>query len=224
MRLLIVEDDSTLRGLIRRALVEDGHVVDGISNGTECGAYLAASPYDALLLDLNLPQVDGLSILRDLRKRGETLPVLILTARDAVEDVIAGLDAGADDYLRKPFALAELSARLRSIGRRPPSPATTLLRVGDLTYDTQTHTVRRGERTVTLTAKECAFLELLMRNPEQILTRQVLENRLWDHDREYGSNLLDVYARRLRNKLSEGGESQLLQTVRGLGYRLTAAP
>jgi DNA-binding response OmpR family regulator len=222
MRLLIVEDDSTLRNLMRRALIEDGHIVDGLRDGRECAAYLSASPYDALLLDLNLPHMDGLALLRGLRSDGVNLPVLILTARDAVEDVIAGLDAGADDYLRKPFALGELAARLRSIGRRPPSSVSTMLCVGDLTYDTQTHAVRRGERTLYLTAKESAFLELLMRHPDQILTRRTLENRLWDHQRDYGSNLLDVYARRLRNKLSEAGESQLLQTVRGLGYRLTA--
>lgn len=220
MRILIVEDDEPLRALLVRGLIEDGHVVDALPDGRLSADYLAESSYDALVLDLNLPFEDGLTILRRLRAAGILTPTLVLTARDSVDDVIAGLDAGADDYLRKPFAFGELEARLRTIVRRPPTYTDTVLRSGDIEFDTVTRSARRGTRELSLTAKEAAFLEVLLRNPGQIVTRNVLEDRLWDRENDRISNVLDVYARRLRLKLSEGGEPPALQTVRGLGFRL----
>jgi DNA-binding response OmpR family regulator len=220
VRILVIEDDGPLRALVRRGLTEDGYVVDALPDGCDCDEYLAAAKYDALVLDLNLPREDGLSILRRIRAAGNHVPVLILTARDGASDVVAGLDAGADDYLRKPFAFDELGARLRSLSRRPPNRVDTKLTIGDLTFDSETRQAYRGERELMLTAKEGLFLEVLMRNAGRTVTRRMLEDRLWDRDSDRASNVLDVYARRLRNKLSENGEPQLLHTLRGLGYRL----
>lgn len=220
MRVLLIEDDEPLRTLLRRGLSEDGYVVDALPDGRDCDEYLAAASYDAFVLDLNLPREDGLSILRRIRAAGNHLPVLILTARDGASDVVAGLDAGADDYLRKPFAFDELEARLRSLARRPPNRVDAILKSGDLTFDAETRQARRGERDLMLTAKESLFLEVLMRNAGRTVTRRMLEDRLWDRDSDRVSNVLDVYARRLRKKLTENGEPQLLQTLRGLGYRL----
>lgn len=220
MRILVIEDDEPLRALLVRGLGEDGHVADGLPDGSQSGEYLGATPYDAILLDLNLPGEDGLSLLRRLRERGEVTPVLVLTARETTADVVAGLDAGADDYLRKPFAFDELEARLRSLGRRAPAWTGDVLRVDDVEFDCATRQARRGQRELGLTTKETMFLEVVMRNAGRIVTRRCLEDRLWDRSSDPGSNVLDVYARRLRNKLSAEGEPQLLQTVRGLGFRL----
>lgn len=223
MRLLIVEDDGPLRGLLQRGLAEDGHVVDALPDGRDCASYLEAARYDALILDLNLPFESGISVLRRLRASGIGTPVLVLTARDGVEDVVEGLDAGADDYLRKPFAFGELEARLRSVVRRPPGWSESLLRSGDVAFDCVTRHGRRGERDLDLTAKEGAFLELMLRNAGRTVTRRMLEDALWDRQRDPESNVLDVYARRLRVKLCAGNEPQVLHTVRGLGYRLEVA-
>lgn len=220
MRLLVIEDDEPLRSLLARGLTEDGHVVDALPDGRECDAYLAGTGYDALILDLNLPHEDGLSIVRRLRGRGQLTPILILTARDETGDVVAGLDAGADDYLRKPFAFDELEARLRTLARRPPNLVEDVLRAGDLVFDRITRHTRRGSREIVLTAKEGIFLEMLMSNPGRIVTRRTLEDRLWDRATDPSSNVLDVYARRLRKKLAADGETQIVQTVRGLGFRL----
>jgi DNA-binding response OmpR family regulator len=220
VRVLVIEDDEPLRALVRRGLSEDGYIVDALADGRDCDEYLAAANYDALVLDLNLPREDGLSILRRIRATGNHVPVLILTARDGAADVVAGLDAGADDYLRKPFAFDELGARLRSLARRPPNRIDTILKTGDLTFNAETRQAHRGERDLMLTAKESLFLEVLMRNAGRTVTRRMLEDRLWDRDSDRVSNVLDVYARRLRKKLTEDGESQLLHTLRGLGYRL----
>lgn len=221
-RLLVVEDDTPLRELLRRGLTEDGHVVDTLADGRECEAYLADGAYDVLLLDLNLPHEDGLSILRRLRSGGNATPVLILTAREDTRDVVAGLDSGADDYLRKPFTFDELEARLRSLVRRPRAWTGNLLKSGDLVFDRVTRHTRRGEREIPLTAKESIFLEALLSAPGRVVTRRALEDRLWDREADPSSNVLDVYARRLRNKLTIDGERQLIETVRGLGYRLAA--
>ncbi|MBV8344555.1 MAG: response regulator transcription factor [Candidatus Eremiobacteraeota bacterium] len=220
MRVLVIEDDEPLRALVRRGLSEDGYICDALPDGRDCDEYLGAASYDALVLDLNLPREDGLSILRRIRAAGNHVPVLILTARDGAADVVAGLDAGADDYLRKPFAFDELGARLRSLARRPPNRIDTILRVGDLEFDAETRQAHRRGRDLMLTAKESLFLEVLMRNAGRTVTRRMLEDRLWDRDSDRVSNVLDVYARRLRNKLTEDGEPQLLHTLRGLGYRL----
>lgn len=223
MRFLVVEDDDPLRELLVRGLSEEGHVVDALADGRQCGAYVGSAPYDAVVLDLNLPYEDGLTILRRLRGDRRATPVLVLTARDSTADVVAGLDAGADDYLKKPFAFAELEARLRSLARRPPSWTSDQLCVGDLIFDCSTRQARRGPRDLALTAKEALFLETVMRNAGRIVTRRILEDRLWDRASDPGSNVLDVYARRLRNKLSAAGEPQLLQTIRGLGFRLATS-
>ncbi|MGB6520154.1 MAG: response regulator transcription factor [Candidatus Cybelea sp.] len=220
MRILIIEDDTPLRALLRRGLSEDGHVVDALPDGRDCTSYLREAPYDALILDLNLPFEDGLSVLRRLRGGGYRVPVLILTARDGGRDVVAGLDAGADDYLRKPFAFDELEARLRSLARRPANWIESVLTFGDVVFDAETRQAHRGERDLALTAKEALFLEVMMRNQARTVTRRMLEERLWDRESERGSNVLDVYARRLRKKLTEQGEPQVLHTLRGLGYRL----
>jgi DNA-binding response OmpR family regulator len=220
VRILIVEDDDPLRALLRRGLIEDGYVVDALADGRHCDDYLAGTHYDAVVLDLNLPEEDGLSILQRMRATGHQIPVLILTARDGGADVVAGLDAGADDYLRKPFAFDELEARLRSLARRPPNRIAATLKLGDLVFDSETRQAHRGERDLLLTAKESLFLEVLMRHAGRTVTRRMLEDRLWDRDSDRVSNVLDVYARRLRKKLTEMGEPQLLHTLRGLGYRL----
>jgi DNA-binding response OmpR family regulator len=222
VRILVVEDDGPLRKLLQRGLSEDGHVVDTLPDGRHCHAYATSTPYDAIVLDLNLPYEDGLTLLRRLRDGGETTPVLVLTARDGTGDVVAGLDAGADDYLRKPFAFDELEARLRSLSRRQPSWTGDLLQAADVVFDCTTRQARRGERDLMLTAKEGIFLEIVMRNAGRVVTRRMLEDRLWDRESDPGSNVLDVYARRLRNKLCAGGEPPLLQTVRGLGFRMAA--
>jgi DNA-binding response OmpR family regulator len=223
VRILVVEDDGPLRALLQRGLTEEGHVVDALPDGRQCSDYLTATPYDAVVLDLNLPHEDGITLLRRLRDGGEATPVLVLTARDGTTDVVAGLDAGADDYLRKPFAFDELEARLRSLARRLPAWTGESLRAGDVTFDCATRQAHRGLRDLMLTAKESIFLEILLRNAGRIVTRRALEERLWDLDSDPGSNVLDVYARRLRNKLSAGGEAQVLQTIRGLGFRLAGA-
>jgi DNA-binding response OmpR family regulator len=220
VRILIIEDDEPLRALLRRGLCEDGYIVDALSDGRDCDEYLAGTHYDAMVLDLNLPLEDGLSILQRVRAQGHQLPVLILTARDGPSDVVAGLDAGADDYLRKPFAFDELEARLRSLARRPPNRIDTILKVGDLVFDSETRQAHRAGRDLLLTAKESLFLEVLMRNAGRTVTRRMLEDRLWDRESDRVSNVLDVYAGRLRRKLAERGEPQLLHTLRGLGYRL----
>lgn len=222
MRILIVEDDEPLRLLLVRGLSEDGHVVDALPDGRAAADYASATDYDALILDLNLPHEDGLKLLRRLRAHNVTTATLILTARDTTEDVIAGLDAGADDYLRKPFHFEELEARLRSLARRPRKYDDTVLRIADLEFDTASRTARRGSRDLALTAKEAAFLEVLMRNPARVVTRRTLEQLLWDHETDPMSNVLDVHARRLRLKIAEAGEPQLLQTIRGIGFRLGA--
>ena len=219
MKVLIVEDDARLAELVRRALVEGGHVVD-VENDGEAGRAVAhGGEYDAIVLDLMLPTKDGLTVARELRADGVRTPILMLTAKDAVDDRVSGLDAGADDYLCKPFVFRELEARLRSITRREPQPLRQALQVDDLVMDLATRRVRRGQRDVPLTARETAFLEYLMRNEGLLVTRTMLENALWERDRMTASNLIEVYIRRLRAKLGAAGEPPLIHTVRGAGYR-----
>ena len=224
MRLLVIEDDEPLRALLRRGLLEDGHVVDALPDGRDCDAYLAGTPYDVVILDLNLPHEDGISILKRIRRRGSGVPVLVLTARDSLDSVVAGLDAGADDYVRKPFAFAELGARLRTLSRRLPDVSAATLTYDDLVFDCGTREATRRSRQLELTAKEATFLETMLRNPGHTVARSYLEQRLWDRESERESNVLDVYARRIRVKLTAGGEPQILHTVRGIGYRLETRP
>jgi DNA-binding response OmpR family regulator len=220
VRLLLIEDDDRLADVLRRGLEEQGHVVD-CAGDARLGESLACDEeYDAIVLDLNLPGGDGLTVLRSLRAHGVATRVVIATSRDETEDVVAGLDAGADDYIRKPFAMRELHARLRSVSRREAPPTPTILRVDSLSFDLATRRVTRGSRDVPMTARELAFLEYFMRNAGRVLTRPMIETALWDRTSETTSNVVDVYVRRLRVKIDAGDEAQLLHTVRGIGYKM----
>lgn len=222
MRILFVDDDERLASLVRRGLGESGHVVDCATTGDAGLTFATERDYDAIVLDVMMPGVDGFTLLRRLRANGTTTPVLFLTARDAPEDTIAGLDAGADDYLRKPFVFGELEARLRSISRRTAPMPEPVLQVGDLSFDVRTRRAKRGGRAIDLTAREGAFLEYFMRHPGRVLTRAMIEDTLWTVDNANTSNIVDVYVRRLRAKLEAEGEVRLLHTLRGAGYRLEA--
>ena len=219
MKILVVEDDRSLADVLRRGLCESGHVVDVERDGAAAVRVAAGGAYDALVLDIALPGKDGLSIARELRGALIPTPILMLTARDTVEDVVAGLDAGADDYLRKPFVFSELEARLRSIARRETARPHDELRVGDIAMDLGSRTVTRAGRAIALSARETAFIEYLLRNPGRLLTRSMLEDALWERERETSSNIIEVYVRRLRLKLTVDGEPPPIQTVRGSGYR-----
>ncbi|MDB5028986.1 MAG: two component transcriptional regulator, winged helix family [Candidatus Eremiobacteraeota bacterium] len=224
MKILVVEDDSSLADVLRRGLAEAGHVVDVEADGPDAEHAAAGGGYDAIVLDVNLPRKSGLDVARALRAAGDRTPILMLTARDTVEDTVTGLNAGADDYLRKPFVFDELEARLRSITRREPARVRDELRVDDLVMDLATRTVTRSGRVLALSARETAFLEYFMRNAGLMVTREMLEDALWERERETESNVIAVYVRRLRVKLSPCGEPQLLHTVRGAGYRFGVSP
>ena len=227
MRLLLVEDDSMIGEAARQGLRQEGHTVDWVRDGREADAAVAAAPYDAVLLDLGLPRRDGLSLLKSWRAHNVTVPVLIITARDAVSDRVSGLDAGADDYLVKPFALEELLARVRALLRRSAPEedgADAALRFGDLALDTVAYTVHRGARPLELTRTAFALLELFLRHPRQVLTRAIIFDRVWGYDFGPASNSLEVYVGYLRRKTEAGGEPRLLHTVRGVGYVLRDAP
>ncbi len=220
MRLLLVEDDKALREILAKRLARDGYAVDACENGADGLTYALSAPYDGIILDIMLPEIDGLTLLRTIRARGMSCGVLLLTARDAVDDRVRGLDCGADDYLTKPFAYEELSARLRSMLRRGASSRSPILRVGALEMDTSAHTVHRGGRAVSLTAKEYALLEYMMRNAGQVLTPQQLYDHVWDYQSGLDSNLVPVYIGYLRAKLDKNEPVRYIQTVRGVGYAL----
>jgi two-component system, OmpR family, response regulator len=219
MKILIVEDDVALADVVRRGLSESGHVVDHETDGRDAQDAALENRYDAIILDVMLPSRDGLEFARVLRQAGNATPILMLTARDKVEDVIAGIDAGADDYLRKPFVFDELEARLRSLGRRSTAPPSEVLRVGDVEMDLASRAVTRGGRRIALSARETAFLEFFLRHAGALITRAMLEDALWERDRYTASNVIEVYVRKLRVKLSENGEPPLIHTVRRGGYR-----
>jgi len=222
VRILVVEDDPAVRNSLSRALRLEGYEAELHEEGTSAIRSLQVAAPDAILLDLQLPDVDGLEICRRIRHSGDATPILMVTARDAVDDRVAGLDAGADDYLVKPFDLAELFARLRALLRRrgPAEGEADVLRFEDLSLDLATRDARRGDRTFTLTRVEFDLLELLLRHPRQVLTREVILDRVWGYNFDTGTNSLAVYVGYLRRKLEEGGEPRLLQTVRGVGYVL----
>jgi DNA-binding response OmpR family regulator len=220
VKILVVEDDRRLARVMKAALTESGHVVDVALDGESGEAAAAGGTYDALILDVMLPRTDGLSVVRELRRRAVRTPILILTSRDTIDDTINGLDAGADDYLRKPFVFRELDARLRSITRRADAPPLQHLRVSDVVLDLATRRVTRGGKKIEMTARETAFLEYFMRNAGLLLTRPMIEDALWEQDRDTESNVIEVYIRRLRSKLAGGGgRPPLIHTIRGAGYR-----
>ena len=220
MRILVVDDDLAVRRSIDRALRLEGYDVVTVGSGGEALETLAAAPPDALVLDLQLPDLDGLQVCRHMRNAGDDTPVLMLTARHEVDDRVQGLDAGADDYLVKPFALAELLARLRALLRRRFEGEGGLLRVGDLTLDLSSRQGQRGSRAFALTRIEFDLLELFLRHPRQVLTREVLLEKVWGFDFDSGTNSLAVYVGYLRRKLEEDGEPRCIHTVRGVGYVL----
>ena len=220
MRILIVEDEVKMAVLLRRGLLEEGYAVDVATTGGEALVRAGATEYDAILLDVMLPGGDGFQVCRQLRRQGVWSPVLMLTARDGVEDRVAGLDTGADDYLTKPFSFAELLARLRALARRGAVERPALLEVGDLRLNPATRQVWRGDTEIPLSVKEFALLETFMRRPGQVLTRFDLLEHAWDYAYENRSNVVDVYMRYLREKIDRPFERASLETVRGVGYRL----
>ena len=222
MRVLVVEDEIKMAGLLRRGLAEDGLSVDVAGSGEDALIRASAIEYDAIVLDVMLPGISGFDTCRRLREKGTWAPVLMLTARDSIEDRIAGLDGGADDYLTKPFSLGELSARLRALFRRQPSERPAVLQVGDIELDPACRKVSRGGTEIDLSAKEFAVLETFMRSPGRALTRFQLLEHAWDYSYEHRSNVVDVYVRYLREKLDRPFGVQSIETVRGTGYRLRA--
>jgi two-component system, OmpR family, response regulator MprA len=232
MRILVVDDDRAVRESLRRSLAFNGYQVDLASDGQEALEAVAARRPDAMVLDVMMPRLDGLSVCRRMREAGDALPILVLTARDAVSDRVAGLDAGADDYLPKPFALEELLARLRALlRRRTPDEiaagaagASRPLEFADLSLDPDTRDVRRGERAISLTRTEFSLLELLMQNPRRVLSRAQILEQVWGYDFATTGNALEVYVGYLRRKTEAGGEPRLIHTVRGVGYVLRDTP
>lgn len=220
MRVLIVEDQPNIASYLRRALEEQGYAVDLAASGPEALRWAAVVKYDLVVLDIMLPGIDGIAVCRRLRGQGSQAAILMLTARDAVDDRVLGLDAGADDYLVKPFDLRELLARLRALGRRDTAKSATLS-VADLCVDTRTHAVLRGDTLVRLTAKEYAVLECLAREPGRVMTRSEIAASVWNYDVDNQSNVVDVYIRNLRRKLDDPFELKLIHTVRGAGYCLS---
>ena len=222
MRILVVEDNRRLSKSLKTSLEEHGYAVDVAYDGAEGEDFALAAPYDLILLDVMLPQKDGFSLCRDLRQQGINAPILMLTARDTVDDRVSGLDSGADDYLVKPFSMSELSARLRALLRRNKAEKTAFLQVGDLSLDPANHHVERQNNLIELSPREFSILEYLMRSANRILTREMIEAHVWNFDFISGSNVVDVYIRRLRRKIDDPYEVKLLETVRGVGYRLAA--
>jgi two-component system, OmpR family, response regulator len=224
VRVLIVEDEVKMAALLKRGLEEEGYAVDTAGDGQQALWLGTENPYDAIVLDVMLPDLDGFEICKRLREAGRWSPVLMLTARDDVPDRVAGLDAGADDYLTKPFAFAELVARLRALVRRGAPERPAALRVGDLVMDPATRRVARQDVPIELTAKEFALLEYLLRHPGEVLSRAQLIEHVWDFAYDGDSNVVDVYVRYLREKVDRPFGSDSIETVRGAGYRLREAP
>ncbi len=222
MRVLVVEDEERIARFLKKGLEEESYAVDVVGDGFAALDWVAGTTYDLILLDVMLPGLTGFEVCRLLRQRGVATPVLMLTARDDVDDRVSGLDAGADDYLPKPFAFKELLARMRALTRRASVTATpdTVLELADLQLDTVTHRAKRGEREMELTSKEYALLEYLLRHPRRPLSRTLIRESVWGYDYYGASNVVDVYVRHLRQKLEARGEAPLIHTVRGVGYKI----
>ena len=222
MRILVVEDNHRLSSSLQMNLAHEGYSVDIAYDGQEGQDLAELTSYDLILLDILLPKKDGLEVCRELRRRRIQTPILLLTARDSIDDRVQGLDCGADDYLVKPFAMRELLARLRALLRRNHPYTNGRLEIGDLIVDPVTHTVEREGRSIDLTPKEFALLEYFMYHPNQVVTRDMIEQHIWNYDFECSSNVIDVYVRRLRRKIDDPFEVKLLATIRGIGYRLVS--
>jgi DNA-binding response OmpR family regulator len=220
LRILLVEDNRRLSESLRLTLQDDGYIVDVAYDGQEGEELAGMTSYDVILLDVMLPEKDGLEVCRALRNKRLNTPILMLTARDALSDRVTGLDSGADDYLVKPFEVDELRARIRALLRRESTSKSGVYGIADLSLDPATHTVRRGDRPIELTAKEYALLEYMMHRPNRLITREMAEEHLWSFDHNVASNVVDVYIRRLRRKIDDPYEIKLLETVRGAGYRI----
>ena len=220
MKILVIEDEKKIANLLQKGLREQGYTVALSHDGNDGLERASAQPYDAIILDIMLPGRDGLSVLRKLRERKVTTPVLVLTARGEVNERVEGLNAGADDYLAKPFAMDELVARLRALMRRVTGENISFYKVADLSMNLVSREVIRGTRKITLTAREFRLLEHLMRSPEQVLTRTQIIERVWEYHFDPGTNLVDVYIQRLRRKVDDGEDVKLIQTVRGVGYAI----
>lgn len=220
MRILVAEDEKNLNSIIVKSLKANNYSVDACYDGAEALDYAECAEYDAIVLDIMMPKMDGIEVVKRLRSKNNKVPVLFLTARDSIEDRVTGLDAGADDYLVKPFALDELLARIRVMIRRSSDSTDHTLKIADLTVDTRKMTVFRGDTEIILTGKEFAILEYMLRNKGIVLTREKIEQHIWNYDYEGGTNVVNVYIRYLRKKIDDGFEPKLIHTIRGAGYVL----
>ncbi len=220
MRILIVEDEQDLQNILVKRLKAEHYSVDACGNGRDALDYIAMASYDLIVLDIMIPGIDGLEVLRRMRDERNTTPVLLLTAKDAIEDRVKGLDSGADDYLVKPFAFDELLARIRVLMRRQTGSTSNVFEMADLVVDCNTHKVTRQGKAIELSSKEFAILEYMIRNKEVVLTRDKIEQHVWNYEYEGGSNIVDVYIRYLRKKIDSGFDVKLIHTVRGAGYVL----
>ena len=222
MRLLLAEDEKDLNKILVAKLTEEGYSVDSCLDGKEALEFFQSAEYDGAILDVMMPGMDGFSLLKEIRSKGNKTPVLFLTARDSIEDRVKGLDIGANDYLIKPFSLAELLARVRALTRAPFGASDNTLSTGDLLMDLNAKTVKRGEKDIPLSQKEFALLEYLLLNKGKVLSRETIENHIWSFDYEGGTNVVDVYISYLRKKIDSGFQVKLIETVRGMGYKINS--